>query len=341
MMPHPHQPSGPEFLLGLPTLADGRLWRTALQLKAPVLISANALSVWRRDELGLRHWRAFSWRNLHLVWRHRVFLDGGGFVAAARYRGYPWSVGRYMDLCAAAPWVWFAAQDLCVEPEVAPNRAEVLDRISATVRLYRECRAAARDRGIEDRLLPVLQGHHAADYLRCLDRMPDLSGVQVVGVGSTCRRHVEGDAGILRVVDTLDRALGDAPTTLHLFGVKTSATAELSGHPRLHSLDSQTYGIRCRWEARKGGFAKTNSYAADVMADWYRQQCAILARPPTFFRAPLTSLPPTPTDNAGCLPPALARRLARAAEEMRELYEAGEVEWADLDPRRVWEWAFA
>ena len=58
---------------------------------------------------------------------------------------------RYLDLAAAAPWVWFAAQDFCVEREVAPGRGEVLDRISAMVRLYRECRIAARDRGIAAR----------------------------------------------------------------------------------------------------------------------------------------------------------------------------------------------
>ena len=38
---------------------------------------------------------------------------------------------------------------------------------------------------------------------------------------------------------------------------------------------------------------------------------------------------------------ALTRCLERGAEEMRDLYEAGEIEWADLNPRSVWEWAFA
>ncbi len=246
-----------------------------------------------------------------------------------------------MDFCAAAPWRWVASADFCVEREVAPNRAEVLDRISATVRLYRECLVAARDRGIADRLLPVVQGFHSADYLRCLDRMFDLSWVPVIGVGSMCRRHIEGDDGILRVVDTLDRALGGAPATLHLFGIKTSAMAELGGHPRVASFDSQAWGVKARRDDYRAGVSKTNAYAARVMADWYLKQLAILARAPEPFRAPRTPLPPAPSDDAGCLPPAMARRLARAAEQMRELYEAGEIEWADLNPRRVWEWAFA
>jgi len=44
------------FLLGLPTLTDNTQWRTARRLNAPVLISANALSRWTRDVLGLREW---------------------------------------------------------------------------------------------------------------------------------------------------------------------------------------------------------------------------------------------------------------------------------------------
>lgn len=78
-----------DFLLGLPTLSDGPLWQTARTLGAPVLISANALSVWRPDRLGLRQWIGFDRRNLHLVCQHPVHLDSGGFVSAVRYRGCP------------------------------------------------------------------------------------------------------------------------------------------------------------------------------------------------------------------------------------------------------------
>ena len=51
--------AGPVFLLGLPTLADNALWRTALRLGAPVLISANALSLWESDPRHGRSWRGF------------------------------------------------------------------------------------------------------------------------------------------------------------------------------------------------------------------------------------------------------------------------------------------
>jgi hypothetical protein len=329
-----------QFLLGLPTLADSLLWRSARTVDAPVLLSANALSIWRRDRSGLRSWLGFSRCNLHLVWQHPVHLDSGGFVSAVRYRGFPWTVADYMDLCAAAPWRWFASADMCVEPEVAHDRAEVLDRISGTARLNRECLPAARERGIEDRFVPVVQGWHPHDYLRCLDRIPESSGVTLLGVGSMCRRHVEGDRGILRIVDVLDRALGSSPMRLHLFGLKTAAMAELRGHARVASVDSQAYGVAARQEARKGGFSKSNAYLARVMVDWYRQQQAILASSPTAFCAPGRPVSP-PVIDSGSLPTTLATRLAHAAEELRALYEAGEIEWTDLNPARVWEFAFA
>lgn len=181
------------------------------------------------------------------------------------YLGYPWTVTHHMDLCEAAPWQWFASADMCVEPEVAQNRTEVFDRISGTARLNRECLIEARQRGIADRFTPVVQGWHPHDYLRCLDRMPDIAGFPILGVGSMCRRHVEGDTGILRVVDVLDRALGSSPVRLHLFGLKTTGMAELNSHPRIASVDSQAYGVAARKAAHKGGFFKSNAFLARVM----------------------------------------------------------------------------
>ena len=275
-----------EFLLGLPTLADGALWRTARRLGAPVLISANALSVWRTDTLGLRQWRAFSRRNLHLVAQHPVMLDSGGFVAAARYRGFEWSVGEYLALCAAAPWTRFASMDWCVEPEIAGDHEEVLDRISGTVRLNGECLREACRLGIADRFMPVIQDWEVDDYLRCLDLMFDLDPFPVVGVGSMCRRHVEGPTGILQVLHELDEALGDSPVRLHLFGLKSQGMEAVRAHPRVASFDSQAYGVAARQNARKAGVPKSDAYVAREMERWYCDQRARLAKPDFRFRAP-------------------------------------------------------
>lgn len=148
-----HQPT---FLLGLPALRDGALWRTARRLDAPVLISANALSRWRTDIIGLRLWSGFETRWLHLVAQHSVALDSAGFVAASRYNGFPWDVDDYLDLAASAPWLWWASMDWCVEPAIAHAEDAVLDRISGTVRLNVQCLDGADRRGIADRFVPVI-----------------------------------------------------------------------------------------------------------------------------------------------------------------------------------------
>jgi hypothetical protein len=100
-----------EFLLGLPALRPGALWSQAIALNAPTLISANALSRWHVDGRGLRNWDGFDGRHLGLVSHHKVALDSGGFIAASHYRGFPWSTRDYLDLAAAAPWLWWAAQE--------------------------------------------------------------------------------------------------------------------------------------------------------------------------------------------------------------------------------------
>lgn len=103
-----------------------------------MLVSANALSLWRRDAVGLRQWSGFDRRMLRLIAQHPVSLDSGGFVASVLYRGSPFTVPQYMELCAAALWQWFASLDMTCEPETAADEETVRDRIAGTVRLNRE-----------------------------------------------------------------------------------------------------------------------------------------------------------------------------------------------------------
>lgn len=59
----------------------------ARQIGAPILVSANAF-----------------WRDGRFVYREGLFgdadiaLDSAGFVAMARYWGYRWTLGEYVDL---------------------------------------------------------------------------------------------------------------------------------------------------------------------------------------------------------------------------------------------------
>lgn len=325
----------PEFLLGLPHLADGPLLAAARRLGTPVLLSANAFSIWRPDRIGVRDWVGFDHRSLRRLAGLDAALDSAGFVAMARYGFYPWTVTAYMDLAAAAPWRWFSAMDLCVEPEIARDDAEILDRIAGTVRFYIRCLREAEERGIADRLAPVVQGWRPDHYLRCLDRLPGVGHAPVLGVGSVCRRQVGGTDGVLRVVDTLDRALGDAPARLHLYGVKSEAMHALRDHPRVASVDSQAYGQTARRAAFAAGQSKTDAFLARHMVAFQRRQVALLAELGQGARSPFfpVALPESPVDP-------IEARVAAAADELRALHETGEVEWGDLGPLSAYHWAF-
>ena len=151
------QASPPAFLLGLPALRDGALWRAAGGLQALVLVSANALSVWRADPMGLRYWDRFSHRSLHLVHEHPVYLDSGGFVAAARYRGFPWTVLHGALCCCALDLV---CHDACCGQEIAADENAVPDQISMPARGNAPRHRAADDAGAAgeaDRPLPALR----------------------------------------------------------------------------------------------------------------------------------------------------------------------------------------
>lgn len=323
-----------EFLLGLPYLR-GPLLATARRLKAPVLVSANSFSRWRavppltrmvagREKTfpGYREWDGFKPPAAALVASMPVCLDSAGFVAMRRYRGFPWPLDAYLDLCAAAPWRWFASMDLCVEPEIAGNESAVLDRVSGTVRLNVRCMTGARHRGILDRLVPVIQGWEVRHYLRCLDRLSaHLDGFPLIGVGSMCRRSVEGQRGILQVVDALDREL-PAGVRLHLFGLKSTGMEEIRGHPRIASVDSQAYGVRARHQALEGGHSKTEAFVAGVMEGWYADQVDRVRAGGFRFRAPCPLLP---LSSPGNRHPVLAE-VDACAEHLRELHEAGEID---------------
>ena len=325
----------PTFLLGLPALRDGALWRTARRLGAPVLISANALSRWRTDIIGLRLWSGFETRWLHLVAQHSVALDSAGFVAASRYNGLPWEVDDYLDLAASAPWLWWASMDWCVEPEIAHAEDAVLDRISGTVRLNVQCLNGADRRGIADRFVPVIQGWHPEHYLRCLERMPFALDFPLVGVGSMCRRHVDGEYGILHVLDVLDRAFSGSETRFHLFGLKSQGMSAARSHSRVASCDSQAYGVAARQKALKLRCGKPDTLVAGVMERWFEQQYAWVSKDfPS--RSPATWQPRSTRPAASLL----EARVASAMEDLRTLHEAGEIEWSDLSSLTAYHMAF-
>lgn len=316
-------------ILGLPHLRPGPLLERARELGAPVLISANALSRWRTED-GIRMWTGWDRRPLALARGMRLALDSAGFVAMARYRGFHWTVQQYIGGLAAQadldghPFIWFSSMDLCVEPEVAPDRDEVLDRVAGTANLNKLCFQYASDLGISDRLMPVIQGWHSDDYRRCLDLVP-FSHASLIGVGSMCRRQLAGETGIIACVEAIDRELGDHAARLHLFGLKGAAAAALRGHPRVASIDSQAYGVRARRLAWEEGCSKTDEFLADVMEAWYRRLQARLAEPGWKRRlAPIERPLLAPVGSP------FEERLAEAREELRDLIASGELDYNDV-----------
>ena len=338
-----------EFLLGLPYLG-GALSSRAEKIGASVLVSANAFSIWRRegepfnwpDKTGrMKPTRCRDWvrfRHPSRSWFDTVpiHLDSAGYVALSEYKGFPWTVDQYLDLCAAAPWKWFASMDMCVEPQIARHETAILDRISGTVRLNLECLNGAERRGISDRFVPVIQGWSGQHYLRCLDRMAwIIEGRPLVGIGSMCRRNVEGQYGILQIVDALDRAM-PRDVRFHLFGIKSDGMEELRGHPRIASFDSQAYGTAARRDALRTGRSKTNAFLADVMEDWHRKQTGRLAKRGYAIRRQTGMLDLRP--GRSCDP--IEDAIARSEEELRQLHEEGEIAWNGVNARWAYEGAF-
>ena len=328
-------PSGIEIIVGLPHLADGALLERAVALRAPVLISANCLSRWRKAD-GWRDWT--GWRTSTLANAAdlaSIDLDSAGYTMTVAYNGMPWSIDDYMALAASYHFRRVASADYCCEIRVAHDREEVRDRISRTIATNRECHARAVDLGIRDRFMPVLQGRTPDDYVRCLDKLDGLilPGT-VVGIGSMCRRPIHGPEGLIAVVERLSR---DFPigAKMHAFGVKGDALPYLAPFaPWIASIDSQAYGIAARQDALRRCVRKTDLLVADHLERWYRQQCARTSSPSRFLPkadepVPLSACPVDPWEDA----------IALARQQIRDLIESGDLDHDEITAGWVQAWA--
>ncbi|GGN55534.1 hypothetical protein B2G71_19595 [Novosphingobium sp. PC22D] len=325
-----------EVIIGLPHLNEGPILQRARMMQQPMLISANCLSRWRTASGGWREWQ--GWRTGQLANAHglkSLDLDSAGYVLMARYGGYPWSIADYMALAASYPFRRFAAADYCCEAEIANDRAEVLDRISRTVATNRECRSRAADLGIIDRFMPVLQGRYPQDYERCAEALAwSMLPGAVVGVGSMCRRDIDGPDGLLAVVAHLDKILPNPGPRLHLFGVKGSAIPYLQPYAhRVASLDSQAWGTAARRDAHRRRVSKSDELAADHMERWTGAQLDRLSEP----HRPL-AIAPSPVPKTMPADPWEAA-VEQARDEMRALIESGDLAHDEVTGGWIEAWA--
>lgn len=244
--------------VGIPS-SFARFFSVANEIDAPVLVSANAF--WRKGCFISSIPEAFDGLD--------IALDSAGFVAMHLYWGYRWTLGDYVDFAGLMRPTWWAAPDYCCEPEIARDRKEVLERVHRTAFKLDWARQVAVDRGVQAPM-PVLQGWFPEDYLRCVDIIPELPSL--VGVGSVCRRALNGAAGILNVISKLDARL-PGHIRLHLFGVKGPAIKALRGHPRIHSVDSAAWDFQARRQKTQNGVAScTIEYRSHYLRKWYKQQ---------------------------------------------------------------------
>ena len=255
--------------IGLPK-TTGALPGAAFDLEAPVLVSANSL--W--DDKRKRFREPGS-----AITDLDVALDSAGFVAMHLYGGYRWTVEQYVELAGLWGWTWWSAMDLACEPELAGDQAAINDRIWGTAYNLAYCRKVARtwrEAGADwlTDPMPIVQGWTADDYERCVDLFDDvLDGEwpEMIGVGSVCRRHLHGPAGLLTILGRLDAVL-PPHVKLHLFGVKSQALAALANHPRVVSVDSLAWDEGARRDARQRGASNTIANKRRHMADWYAKQ---------------------------------------------------------------------
>lgn len=354
-----------KVVLGLPHLSNGPLLAKARAMDADILVSASALARYRDDgpmppgfeftpmermaraakgdvspptkaqsARRAKEWSGWNRAPLDNADGMRLWIDSAGFVAQSLKNGYEWTPESYvLDLCDHPAVMRFSSMDLCVEPEVAGDRAEVSERIAKTVHLNKRCSMLARDVGILDRFMPVIQGWTADDYLRCFDRLSGAIGDdRLIGVGSMCRRRTSGSEGIVSIIDRLDRELPKG-VRLHLFGLKSDgaeAVAMLSD--RVYSIDSQAYGVRARRiandrRAQDPGFSKSNVFVAGVMEDWYRKQVSRMERGSTAIFQPGFGMAVEDGVRARTVMDALE---AKAREQINDLISDGDLDHDQL-----------
>lgn len=253
-----------DIRVGIPG-ASGSLHKHAKRMGYKILVSAN--SFWRQSG---------GFRKPNGVYDGMdVALDSAGFVAMVTYGGYRWSHSEYFGLARSRPWAWWASMDYCCEPQVADDAGEVARRVDDTHSSYLILDSLARAHGAPSPM-PVLQGWHPSDYLRSIslyDSLPDL-----VGVGSVCRRTLNGPSGLHAVLSAIDAALPPR-IGLHLFGVKGEALAAPWMPSRVVSIDSMAWDYGARVKCREAGVSFSTARRIEHMDRWYSDQSFLRSKP--------------------------------------------------------------
>lgn len=270
----------------------GRLALHAFNKGYPAMVSANAF--WHAET------RSFRFPEATDLVETDFALDSAGFTAMKLWQSrgkqtgmagvFPWTYAQYLELAAISGASWYSAPDMCCEPEVAANQAEIDFRIDATVtllegclrilyewqnQLTKECSATTVANMVRPPV-PILQGWSASDYERSLELtmrvwerwQPWLDRPALIGIGSVCRRTLKHPShGLYAILNRLEGQIPDG-SRAHLFGVKGAALDEIKMMPWIASVDSMAYDFGARINARKAGISNTLDHRTKEMTDW-------------------------------------------------------------------------
>ena len=279
--------------VGLPH-SGGALSFHAFKQGYPVMVSAA--SFWDQRAGAFRIPDATNLMDLDFA------IDSAGFSAMSNWKKkgkqagmagvYPWGLTDYCRLAALMRPSWWAVPDMCTEPEIADNQAEIDYRIDATATLleatlrvvysWQKQLARSTDAEVVASMVtppvPVVQGRKIQDYRRSLELTlsvwerwrPWLAAPTLIGVGSVCRRDLhDKQSGLYAIVAALEAHLPPG-TKMHLFGIKGASLSRLKLNPAVASTDSMAYDFGARVEARRSGHSNSMAHRSAAMSAWMR-----------------------------------------------------------------------
>lgn len=183
------------------------------------------------------------------------------------YGGYRFTELQYTAFAKRFNPSWWAQMDYCCEPEIAANDSEIKSRIRKTVENLNELRRIASGEGVEPPM-PVLQGWKPEDY--AYGPIHDSQWPSLVGIGSVCRRQLNGPDGLFAVLDCVDSKL-PPHVKLHLFGVKGTAIRPVLErfYHRIASFDSQAWAFGNRLQCLKLNIPCGSESRAAAAVQWH------------------------------------------------------------------------
>jgi len=236
------------------------------------------------------HWLAFSDFPLFVsrrrledykvlpIARSNWSQDSGGFTELSMYGEWTINIREYVKLTRRfrdeiGKMDWAAPMDWMCEPFILEmTKKNVLTHQRRTVLNY----VALMEMAPDVPWIPVLQGWHPSDYLRCIDLYAryrvDLTKLPVVGVGSICRRQ-----GEVRIAMLLEQLAG-CGLKLHGFGIKLKGL-ELAANS-LYSADSMAWSYTARRLPTQCG-SKTHKNCAncyEFAEDWRDRVATLIER---------------------------------------------------------------